>query len=59
VFADRTQGLSKMSTRIALEAMWAVPAMRRSAPAAIARSRQPLAGQGAVSADKSVLKRDG
>ena len=37
VFADRTEGTSKMSSRIALEAMWAVPAMRRSAPAAVAR----------------------
>ena len=38
VFADRTQGKSKMSSRIAVEAMWAVPAMRRSAAAAVARS---------------------
>jgi dolichol-phosphate mannosyltransferase len=28
VFSDRTVGTSKMSTRIALEAMWAVPRLR-------------------------------
>jgi dolichol-phosphate mannosyltransferase len=38
VFADRTAGSSKMSTRIALEAMWLVPRLRRSAAAAIARA---------------------
>jgi dolichol-phosphate mannosyltransferase len=37
VFVDRTAGKSKMSIRIALEAMWVVPAIRRSAPAALAR----------------------
>lgn len=36
VFQDRTAGVSKMSTRIALEAMWAVPRLRRTAPAAVA-----------------------
>ena len=36
VFRDRSVGTSKMSTRIALEAMWAVPLLRRSAPAAVA-----------------------
>lgn len=50
VFTDRTQGKSKMSSRIAVEAMWAVPAMRRSAAAAIARgvgrvSDHSLAGE--------------
>ena len=35
VFRDRTAGSSKMSTRIALEAMWLVPRLRRSAGAAI------------------------
>lgn len=39
VFPDRVRGTSKMSARIAMEAMWAVPAMRRSASAAVARSR--------------------
>ena len=35
VFADRTAGTSKMSARIAIEAMWLVPRLRRSAAAAI------------------------
>lgn len=39
VFRDRTQGVSKMSTRIALEAMLSVPALRRNAGAAIARAQ--------------------
>ena len=38
VFKDRTAGTSKMSVRIALEAMRAVPVMRRTAAEAIARS---------------------
>lgn len=38
VFRDRTAGTSKMSPRIALEAMWRVPQLRRSAPAAVARA---------------------
>jgi dolichol-phosphate mannosyltransferase len=37
VFRDRRVGKSKMSTRIALEAMSAVPHLRRSAPSAVAR----------------------
>jgi dolichol-phosphate mannosyltransferase len=37
VFSDRTEGTSKMSTRIAIEAMWLVPRLRRSARAAVAR----------------------
>ncbi|HEY2770363.1 MAG TPA: polyprenol monophosphomannose synthase [Solirubrobacteraceae bacterium] len=36
VFPDRTAGSSKMSTRIALEAMWLVPRLRHSARAAVA-----------------------
>jgi dolichol-phosphate mannosyltransferase len=36
VFPDRTAGTSKMSTRIALEAIWLVPRLRRSAAAAVA-----------------------
>jgi dolichol-phosphate mannosyltransferase len=36
VFRDRSVGTSKMSTRIALEAMWAVPLLRSSARAAVA-----------------------
>jgi dolichol-phosphate mannosyltransferase len=38
VFADRTLGTSKMSIRIAVEAMLLVPVMKRSAPAALARA---------------------
>ncbi len=38
VFTDRTAGTSKMSARIAVEAMWMVPRLRKSAPAAIARA---------------------
>jgi dolichol-phosphate mannosyltransferase len=38
VFRDRAVGSSKMSTRIALEAMWAVPLLRRSASAAVAHA---------------------
>lgn len=37
VFRDREVGTSKMSGRIAREAMWRVPQLRRSAPAALAR----------------------
>jgi dolichol-phosphate mannosyltransferase len=35
VFSDRTAGSSKMSTRIAFEAMWLVPRLRRSARVAL------------------------
>jgi dolichol-phosphate mannosyltransferase len=38
VFSDRTAGTSKMSTRIALEAMWLVPRLRKTAAAAVARA---------------------
>jgi dolichol-phosphate mannosyltransferase len=41
VFKDRTAGTSKMSARIALEAMRAVPAMRRTAAEAVARRGKP------------------
>ena len=44
VFADRTAGTSKMSTRIALEAMWLVPRMKREATAALNRARTGRAG---------------
>ena len=37
VFRDRSVGTSKMSTRIAAEAMWAVPFLRRRAPAVVGR----------------------
>jgi dolichol-phosphate mannosyltransferase len=45
VFPDRTAGTSKMSARIALEAIWLVPRLRRSAAAAIgggATRRRPV-----------------
>jgi dolichol-phosphate mannosyltransferase len=45
VFRDRTDGTSKMSTRIAVEAMWLVPRLRRHAPAALARARARKLGQ--------------
>jgi dolichol-phosphate mannosyltransferase len=45
VFRDRTAGSSKMSPRIALEAMWLVPRLRRSARAAVQRATR---GPGAV-----------
>jgi dolichol-phosphate mannosyltransferase len=38
VFSDRKVGTSKMSPRIALEAMWLVPRLRRSAAAALTGS---------------------
>jgi dolichol-phosphate mannosyltransferase len=37
IFRDRTAGTSKMSARIAAEAMWLVPRLRRSAAAAVRR----------------------
>lgn len=40
VFHERDAGRSKMSARIALEAMWRVPLLRRSAPAALAGARR-------------------
>jgi len=38
IFKDRTAGSSKMSSRIAVEAMLKVPELRRTAPAALART---------------------
>lgn len=40
VFCDRTAGTSKMSARIAAEAMWLVPRLRSSSKAALGRSAQ-------------------
>jgi dolichol-phosphate mannosyltransferase len=37
VFRDRSVGASKMSARIAIEAMWAVPLLRWRDPAAMAQ----------------------
>jgi dolichol-phosphate mannosyltransferase len=59
VFADRTEGTSKMSSRIALEAMWAVPAMRRSAPAAVARGLAARRLDESIAHDKPGLNGDG
>jgi len=45
VFNDRTAGKSKMSTRIALEAMWRVPSLRRTSRRAVrgeSRSAAPV-----------------
>jgi dolichol-phosphate mannosyltransferase len=39
VFQDRKVGTSKMSPRIALEAMWLVPQLRRTAAAAVSAAR--------------------
>jgi hypothetical protein len=39
VFTDRTEGSSKMSARIALEAMWLLPSLRKNAKAAIRKPR--------------------
>lgn len=39
VFGDRTEGTSKMSAGIALEAMWLVPRLRRTVPAALGSAR--------------------
>jgi dolichol-phosphate mannosyltransferase len=44
VFRDRSVGTSKMSARIAVEAMWAVPLLRRSAPAAVASAEGDAIG---------------
>jgi dolichol-phosphate mannosyltransferase len=41
VFRDRTDGVSKMSSRIALEAMLLVPRLRRTVPASIRRATAP------------------
>jgi len=44
VFQDRAAGSSKMSAKIALEAIWLVPRLRRSAAAAVGRQRDLLTG---------------
>jgi dolichol-phosphate mannosyltransferase len=41
VFRDREAGTSKMSARIAAEAMWHLPRLRRSAAAAVRRGGRP------------------
>ncbi len=47
VFCDRTVGSSKMSSRIALEAMWLVPRLRRSARTAISSASRRREAVGA------------
>jgi dolichol-phosphate mannosyltransferase len=47
IFRDRSVGTSKMSARIAAEAMWAVPLLRRNAPATVARMKAASAAIGA------------
>ena len=42
VFHDRAEGTSKMSARIAMEAMWLVPRLRRRVPAALAQTRRDV-----------------
>jgi dolichol-phosphate mannosyltransferase len=54
VFADRTAGTSKMSSRIALEAFVRVPALRREATAALARAQAAVAA-GAADTDAGSL----
>jgi dolichol-phosphate mannosyltransferase len=44
VFQDRAAGSSKMSAQIALEAIWLVPRLRRSAAAAVRRQHELLTG---------------
>ena len=46
IFRDRSVGTSKMSARIAAEAMWAVPLLRRSGPAAVGRCKHAPAAIG-------------
>ncbi|MGI8429378.1 MAG: polyprenol monophosphomannose synthase [Solirubrobacteraceae bacterium] len=48
VFLDRTEGTSKMSARIAVEAIWLVPRLRRSAAAAALRPPRERAPSGAA-----------
>ena len=54
VFSDRTQGSSKMSSTIAVEAMLLVPVMKRNAPTALARARARAASAGALPAEPGV-----
>ncbi len=51
VFQDRTVGASKMSPRIALEAMWLVPRLRRNAVAAVGPGEASHSGVSTSSVD--------
>jgi len=44
VFRERDAGASKMSARIALEAIWRVPRLRRTARAAVVMRERPFSG---------------
>jgi dolichol-phosphate mannosyltransferase len=46
IFSDRTAGASKMSAQIALEAIWKVPSLRRTARAALDGSPRPTTSVG-------------
>jgi len=48
VFRDRRIGTSKMSARIAIEAMWLVPRLRRNAPAALTKARERATADAAL-----------
>jgi hypothetical protein len=48
VFRDRAAGTSKMSARIAFEAMWLVPRLRRSAAVAVAKAAGDTASSNEV-----------
>jgi dolichol-phosphate mannosyltransferase len=56
VFRDRTLGSSKMSPRIAIEAMWLVPRLRRTARAAIEQAGRARSSVGAR--DPQLARRD-
>jgi dolichol-phosphate mannosyltransferase len=53
VFADRVAGTSKMSARIALEAIIRVPALKREAARALARAAPPPAPDPADAGDRA------
>jgi dolichol-phosphate mannosyltransferase len=52
VFGDRTAGTSKMSARIALEAIWLVPGLRRTVPTALVTRQRQTAGSAAPSPEQ-------
>jgi dolichol-phosphate mannosyltransferase len=56
VFRDRTTGTSKMSARIAIEAMWLVPRLRRNAPAALLKARQRATADAAAHPSQGVFR---
>jgi dolichol-phosphate mannosyltransferase len=54
VFSERRAGKSKMSARIAVEAMWLVPRLRRTGAAVIARTGARSDGAAPASRDRSL-----